>query len=556
MNIQGIISRNTHKANPSPGLLLFKNRLMAQVGINVFRYEKVAGKRRMKMIVTIIIAICLFAFVTYCGLAAYAYAYLGMSELIPGIAMVISSLISLFFTIFKANGDLFAFSDYEKVLSLPIPIRTVIYSRLANMYFWNTVIATLVMIPMGVVYGIFVKPSLEIYILWIAGIFVVCLIPTILASFIGALITAIASKFRYASAVSSILGIGFVIALMVSSMMLSTADAGLDKLVNTQTGEVDLSAISALIPAISDSMNQIYPPVELFTDAIVEHNTVSFFIMVVISVILYGTFASLLSLKYREINSALTSHVSRADYKMETLRQGSMRKALYKKTIMRILKSSICATNLLIGCILAVLLAIAMVVIGPEKVLEGFDATASMEIIHNVAGYVLAAVISMTNTAAVSLALEGKNIWLIKSLPIPPKVLYDSYLLTNLTFTIPTALICGVLFSIALKASLVTTFIIITLPLAFSSLSAVMGIFIGNRMAFYDWQEETHLVKQSLMSITGMLGGLVIIALFGALATLEIIPIESKYISIIFIILFLIGSVMIYLKESNRPIKE
>jgi ABC-2 type transport system permease protein len=197
-----------------------------------------------------------------------------------------------------------------------------------------------------------------------------------------------------------------------------------------------------------------------------------------------------------------------------------------------------------------------MVIVGPEKVLEGFDATASMEIIHNVAGYALAAVISMTNTAAVSLALEGKNIWLIKSLPIPPKVLYDSYLLTNLTFTIPTTLICGVLFSIALKTGIAATCIIIVMPLAFSLLSAVMGLFIGNRMAFYHWQEEAHLVKQSLMSITGMLGGLVIITLFGVIATLEIIPIDSKYISTIFIILFLIGAVVIYLLESNRPIKE
>jgi len=40
------------------------------------------------------------------------------------------------------------------------------------------------------------------------------------------------------------------------------------------------------------------------------------------------------------------------------------------------------------------------------------------------------------------------------------------------------------------------------------------------------------------------------------LAILEILPIDSKIISIIFIILFLISASVIYLKESNRPIKE
>jgi len=556
MNATNMDKKYTDKTGKHPGWLLFKNRLMAQLGLNVFRYEKDAHKKRMKIAVTIIVAVCLLVFVIYCGSAAYGYAYLGLTALIPGIAMVVSSLVSLFFTVFKANGDLFAFPDYEKVLSLPIPVRTVIYSRLANMYFWNTFIAILVMTPMGIVYGIFVKPTFDIYFIWVAGIFIACLIPTIIASFIGALITAIASKFRYASAVSSILGITFVVVLMVSSMALSSSDSGLGKLVNPETGEVDIAAISALVPAISESINKTYPPVSLFTDAIVEGNILSFVLLVGISIFLYAVFASLLALKYREINSSLTSRISRADYKMETLRQGSMRSALYKKTVMRILKSSICATNLLIGCVIALLFAVAMVVVGPEKVLDGLDASASMNLIQNGAGYALAALISMTNTAAVSLALEGRNIWLIKSLPIPAKTLYDSYLMTNLTFTLPTALICGILISIALKTGFLATIIIILIPLAFSLLSAVMGIFIGNRMAFYDWQEEAHLIKQSLMSITGMLGGVVIIIMFGAVATMGLIPIDSRLISLFIIILFLISSAMIYLKETNRPIKE
>jgi ABC-2 type transport system permease protein len=545
-----------YKIKNHPGWLLFKNRLMAQLGINVFRYEKDPHKKRVKIAVTIIVAVCLLVFVIYCASAAYGYAYLGMTDLIPGIALVISSLISLFFTIFKANGDLFAFSDYDKVLSLPIPVRTVIYSRLANMYFWNTIIAVLVMTPMAIVYNIFAKPTIGVSTMWIAGIFIACLIPTILASFIGALITAIASKFRYASAVASILGIAFVVALMTTSIAFSSGDTGLGKLVNPITGEINLAAISTLIPTLSDSINQMYPPAKLFAEAIVEGNLISFLLLGGISIFLYVAFASLLALKYREINSTLTSRISRADYKMEILRQGSMRNALYKKTIMRILKSSVCATNLLIGCVLAVLFSVAMIVVGPDKVLAGFEASASMNIIQNSAGYALAGIISMTNTASVSLALEGKNIWLIKSLPIPPKTLYDSYLLTNMTFTMPTALICGVLFSIALQSDFVETLILIMIPLAFAVLSATIGVFIGNRMAFYDWQEEAHLVKQSLMSITGMLGGMVIIVLFGAIATLELIPIDSKILSLFFIILFLLGAAVIYLKESIRPIKE
>ena len=539
-----------------PGVLLIKNRLLAQLGINVFRYEKDRHKKRMKIAITIVIAICLLVLMIYCGAAAYGYAYLGLAKLIPGVAMVLSSLITLFFTIFKANGDLFAFRDYDTLMSLPIPIRTVIYSRLGNMYFWNTFIASLVMVPMAIVYTLFVDTSFPVLLFWIGGILLTCLIPTIIASFFGALITAVASKFRYANIVSSVLGIGFVVALMVVSMSFTTGSSGLGQYVDPVTGEVDVAAISSLVPVISDMIYHFYPPAMLFADSIINGNMISFLMLFGVSVILYGLFARLLSMKYRQINSALTSRVSRSDYKMEVLQQGSMRTALYKKTLLRILKSPVCATNLLIGCVLAILLAVAMVVVGPEKVMAGLDATASMYLIQNGAGYALAAIVSMTNTAAVSLALEGKNIWLIKSLPIPPKTLYDSYLLTNLSFTLPTSVICATLFSIALDTTLAATFVIFMLPVAFSLFSSVMGIFIGNRMAYYDWQEETQLVKQSLMSVTGMLGGMVIVLLCGAVAVLELLPIDSKIISLIFIALFLVGAAVVYLRESARPIKE
>ena len=64
------------------------------------------------------------------------------------------------------------------------------------------------------------------------------------------------------------------------------------------------------------------------------------------------------------------------------------------------------------------------------------------------------------------------------------------------------------------------------------------------------------MVKESLMSVTGMLGGMVIVLLCGAVAVLELLPIDSKIISLIFIALFLVGAAVVYLRESARPIKE
>lgn len=536
--------------------LLVKNRLTAQLGIHVLRYEKDIRKRNRKIGMVIAISICLLMIVAYCGGMAYGYAYLGLTELIPGISMVLSSLIALLFTMFKANGELFGFRDYDILMSLPVPVRTIINSRFLNMYIWNTFLALLVMLPMGGVYASFVKPSFGFYIMWLAGIFLTSLIPTTIAAIFGAVITAISSKFRYASAVSTILCLVFVVGVMVFFMTATTGDTALGELFDSETGNIDEGAFSDMASVISDSLNQVYPPTSLFTEAVVNGSIGSFLLFTGSSIGWYVLFVLLLSVKYKEINTALTSKRSRADYKMETLYQGSMLFALYKKTIMRILKSTVCATNMLMGCVLAVLMAVALFFVGPETMMQNLDALEYMHIVKNAACYVIAAVVCMTNTACISLALEGKNIWLIKSLPIPPKTLYDSYLMTNLTFTVPTSIVCSVLFSISLKTDLTGTILMILTPLTFSLFTAVVGIFIGNRMAYYDWVDETQIVKQSIVSMIGMLGGMVLVIICGVVANIGILPIAANMSTLIFNILFLILTAVIYFLESNRPIKE
>ncbi|MCM3511577.1 hypothetical protein [Carnobacterium inhibens] len=536
--------------------LLTKNRLIEQLGINVFRYEKDKRKRNSKIALTVSIGIILIMLIAYCGGMAYGYVYLGMIDLIPSIALFISSLFTLSFSLFKSNGELFGFYDYDQVMSLPLTVRTIINSRFLNMYIWNTLIAFIVMFTMGIIYILFEQPAFISYLMWFISIFLVSLIPTAVAAIFGAVVTAISVKFKYTSAVATFLSIALLIVFMLLSMSVATSDIGFGELFDFQTGTINADAFSTLAPYISDRLNQFYLPTKLFKEAIVDGKILSFLIFAGISIGLYMLLLLLLPIKYKQINTALTSHISRGNYKVGVLRQSGMLLALYKKTIMRILKSTVCATNLLVGCVLAILLAVMVLTAGPEKILQSLDLVDYFPIVKNVAGYVIAAMVSMSNTAAISLALEGKNIWLIKSLPISPKTLYDSYLLSNLTFTIPTSIVCSILFSIALNTSFIETILIIITPLIFSLFTAVAGIFIGNRMAYYDWQDETQLIKQSMMNLIGMLGGMIIILLFGLIANIGVLPFEIKTITVSINLVILIFAVLLYLHECNRPIKQ
>lgn len=313
--------------------LLTKNRLIEQLGINVFRYEKDKRKRNSKIALTVSIGIILIMLIAYCGGMAYGYVYLGMIDLIPSIALFISSLFTLSFSLFKSNGELFGFYDYDQVMSLPLTVRTIINSRFLNMYIWNTLIAFIVMFPMGIIYILFEQPAFISYLMWFISIFLVSLIPTAVAAIFGAVVTAISVKFKYTSAVATFLSIALLIVFMLLSMSVATSDIGFGELFDFQTGTINADAFSTLAPYISDRLNQFYLPTKLFKEAIVDGKILSFLIFAGISIGLYMLLLLLLPIKYKQINTALTSHISRGNYKVGVLQQSGMLLALYKKQL-------------------------------------------------------------------------------------------------------------------------------------------------------------------------------------------------------------------------------
>ena len=85
--------------------------------------------------------------------------------------------------------------------------------------------------------------------------------------------------------------------------------------------------------------------------------------------------------------------------------------------------------------------------------------------------------------------------------------------------------------------------------------TATAGIFIGNRMAYYNWQDVTQLVKGSLMSMLGMLGGMLLVVVCAVVANSGILPISASLATFILNILFLVLAAVVYENESKHPVR-
>ena len=69
-------------------------------------------------------------------------------------------------------------------------------------------------------------------------------------------------------------------------------------------------------------------------------------------------------------------------------------------------------------------------------------------------------------TTAASVSLEGKNLWIVRSLPVDTRLVLKAKLNVAMTLYIPTVLICGTLFNIALKPDPLFIVLMYAVPLA------------------------------------------------------------------------------------------
>jgi len=122
----------------------------------------------------------------------------------------------------------------------------------------------------------------------------------------------------------------------------------------------------------------------------------------------------------------------------------------------------------------------------------------------------ISVLVAMTNTADVSISMEGKSLGIIKSLPVRTIDVFLAKILVSLTLNIPAVLISATLFSISFKPGLFIIIMTFLIPLVYSFFTGVFGIVANLCFPSLEWTNETAVVKQSVAAMVGILGGMVL----------------------------------------------
>lgn len=523
---------------------LTKLQLVNLYGLNVYRNLKDPKEKKKKFWLGIAYIVVAIMMMSYVGGMSFGYVYMGLGDILPAYLVMLASLIILMFSIFKSGDIIFQKNFYDILSSLPVKNSAIVISRFIRLYVENLVLVLGAMLPAMVVFGILVKPAWTFYVIGLIVTFFIPFLPITISVFVGALILAASSRSKHKNLVSILLSVVLIVVIMLGSMSLSTVGE-----------EIDIQALQNLLNMVLGIINSIYPPAVWLGQAMLTGDFLTCLFCVCGGLVVFSIVMWLVSSNYTWISEGLYSTSAKHDYKMENLEKNHLLGALYKREFKRYFASSVYVTNTIVSPIMGMLFAVAMLFVTPDQLAsaapEFYAETGLMLEMRNMFPMVLAMTFSMMPMTAVSISMEGKQWWILKTLPVRAKELLDSKLLMNLTVTGPFCLLASTLVAIGQKASLMEAIWIFLVPFVAILFSLVFGQSVNLKMAVFDWENEVSIVKQSA---SAFVGGIVPFFVMMPL-TMGVMMIPAQYINMCMLAFcFVLGIVTIVLYRKNSKV--
>ncbi len=469
------------------GVVLLKALLLSTSQRNIYRHTTDGRKQRRIIANAVGFAFLYVMIMAYCVTMCVGYGIIGMAEAVPALCALTLCALAFVFTLFKTNGYLFNFKEYDALMSLPFEPSTVAGCKFLYMYVKSLPWYASISLSMMVGYAIFARPPVVAYLAWVVLSLFLPVVPMLAASLIGLLIAKLSAGFKKTNIVQTLLMFVFVLAFFALRFVM-------DDLFRNNKTELVLEQMSAMTADAARS----YPPAGWFADAIAKGSVPGALLLVGVSVALFAIVFRIVGQSYRSINSALRSHAAKGRYRMTAQRRRSVMGAIAFKELKRMTGSSVYMVNGAMGEVLAVFLGVGTLVIGFDRIVATVTQGAPIDaaILRPAIPLIVYFLIGMVATTTCSPSLEGKNYWILQSLPIEMKTVYQGKMLFNLCLSVPFMVFATLCLCVSARVPVLDTGLYLLLGLALCAFSTAWGCVCGIRHMRLDWENEVEVIKQ------------------------------------------------------------
>lgn len=428
---------------------------------------------------------------TYLSMALCAdLAEAGMGWLYFTLMGLLAIFLGTFGSVFNTYSGLYLARDNDLLLSLPIPVRTIMAARLLGVYLLGLMYSAVVIVPAVIVYWITVPITAAAAAGSVLLVFLISVFVLTLSCILGWVVAKVSLRLKNKSFITVIVSLLFLAAYyffyfkaqeLISDLVANAAVYG---------GKIKGAAY----------------PLYLF-GRIGQGDGMA---MLLISAAVLAAFAVVWFVLSRSFLRIATSSgkTAKVKYRETASKQRSISDALLRKEFGRFTASPNYMLNCGLGILFLPVCGVLLLVKGEFLVSlmsEIFRDRADCIPVLACAGVCMLA--SMNDMAEPSVSLEGKNLWLAQSLPVTPWQVLCAKLSVQLILTGVPVLFFMICAALILPCTPVQLLLAAAAAVLYVIFSALFGLFLGLKMPNLTWTNEIAPIKQSMGAMLAMLGG-------------------------------------------------
>lgn len=484
-------------------LLLLRNNLLQLSHANQLRYADTKSRKKTitLYILVAVILMGLLAYLIYSLKIIYSITWLReeiVTELVVPMALI-CMILNVAISIFGGSGLLLSDTNIDSVLALPIPLLTLIISKLSILYIVEVILTVALLLPMMVLFGLTAGMGFLFYLMVVGITLLFPIIPGLLGTMIGTQIYYVLKSSSARTARIKATGAILILFAFMLFMSFKFPDIAVGNLGDS------FSTSSFTIHAGKYIQRLLYGDYLLIG---IYFGTVFF----MGGFLIYG-----LTKIYQSWYSNDTTQGSKyqtVDWGKQTAKQNNTLSALLARERIRYFSLPVYLTNTACGWLFAAVFVLLVVLMSDKitpyiyQLAEYFQVPfADYDVLFM---YALSILTTISCTTYASISIEGKQIEILKSLPITATCLFRSKMLHHLSMSVPTIFVLNTIMALYLQWSFPKAMLGYALPLLCSVLIGMIGYILNLIFPNFEWENVTHIIKQSLPAILTALIGVVV----------------------------------------------
>ena len=506
--------------------------------MNIFKIRQKKDNNKNNIILPLLLSFAfMFAIWSNANMIFEKLAPMHLQVLVISLVVFGTSIMVVVEGVYKTGSLLFNCKDDQLLLSLPIKRSTVLFVRIFKFYLFELMFNALFIIPLIVAY-IRWADSLEWTFFLTSFVMLVLLpvIPVILSCIIGVITSSISSRFKFKNLTQILVSFVIILTVFVFSM-------NMDSL---------FEKIAAHATSINDFIIKLYYPAGIYAKLVTDFNIVDLLIFILINIVLFVVTIFILSKFYFKINSRLKNISTSNSIRIDNLVIKSRPKtiSLVRKELTTFFKTPVFIVNAGFSLVLFIIVVIGLCV----KYNDAFDLLKSVmpiDVLDSHLSIFIFIIISltafMTSITNSVISLEGKNINILKSLPINTKTILMSKVYAALTITTIPLIIGDIILFIRFRLSIIEMILLLAFSILIPLVSHFIGLIMNLKYPKLDFENSSEVVKQSTSSFLSVMIGMLLLIVSILLISKLIELINPVPLLLIFLGAYIIIDTVLYL---------